>query len=88
MPVAIRETTVTPADGDQSLIQLHISDVPSNDESATFDLQILVKMRAMRTSTLAHLQCQAMKAAQDALTPILQQLEKEIRKTENRYSSP
>jgi hypothetical protein len=81
MPIEIRETIVTPCGGDQDAIQLHIADAAPDDESLTFQLRLLVKMRASRTPTLAHIQRMAMKLAQDALTPILQDLAREIQES-------
>jgi len=78
MPVAIRETIVAPADGDQDVIQLRISDVASTDESATFDLRILVKTRALLMPTLGHLQRQAMAVAEHSLAALQLQLAREI----------
>jgi hypothetical protein len=77
MPIAIRETIVTPAD-DHDVIQLRISDAPLDAESASLQLTILAKLRPLRTPALAHLQREAMAMAQDALTPILQELAKNL----------
>jgi len=74
MPIEIRETIVTPCGGDQDAIQLHIADAAPDDESLTFQLRLLVKMRASRTPTLAHIQ-------RIALTPILQDLAREIQES-------
>jgi hypothetical protein len=77
MTIEIRKTIVTPtADGD--LIQLHISDAPPDDESATFVLQIVAKMPPLEPCLLAQMQREAMTTAQDALTPILQDLAAQI----------
>jgi hypothetical protein len=78
MPIAIRETIVTPVDNDHDVVQLHISDAPPGDESATFVVRILAKRHALKVPTLAQLQRDAMKAAQDAMMPILQGLAKEM----------
>jgi hypothetical protein len=80
MPIEIRETIVTPADNDLDVVQLHISDAPPGDESATFVVHIQMKQRALQTPTLAQLQRVTMKAAQDALMPILQGLAQEMQK--------
>ena len=81
MPVAIRETIVTPADGDQDVVQLHISDAKLGDESATFVVRILAKVRPLKMPTMAHLQRQVMAMTQDALTPILRDLAREIQES-------
>jgi hypothetical protein len=74
MAIEIRETTVTP-DAAGSVVQLHISDVAPDAEGATFRLVLLVKMPPLKTPPLlAQLQRAAMARAQDALTPILQDL--------------
>lgn len=78
MSIEIRETIVMPDDADHDVVQLHISDAASVDESATFDIRILVKTRALLMPTLGHLQRQAMATAQDALTPLLRRLAQEI----------
>jgi len=80
MPIDIRETIVTPG-VDHDVVQLHISDAASEDESASFDLQILVKIRALKSPALGHLQRAAMAEAQDALTPILQRLAQELKES-------
>jgi hypothetical protein len=77
MAVEIRETTVTPG-GASDIVLLRLSDVPLDDASGSLQLTILAKLRPLKTPTLAHLQRQAMTVAQDALTPILQTLAKEI----------
>jgi len=78
MPIAIRETIVTPFDDDHDVIQLRISDAPLDDESASLQITILAKLRSLRSPTLGHLQRAAMTSAQDALTPILQALAQEL----------
>jgi hypothetical protein len=78
MPIEIRKTIVTPTDDDHDVIQLHISDAPPDDESATLVVQILVKQPAMLAPALGQLQRAAMSAAQDVLTPLLQALAKEL----------
>jgi hypothetical protein len=78
MPIAIRETIVTPGGEDQDVVQLHISDAPPDDESATFVLKILATVRPLRGPTLAHVQRQAMQTVSEALTPIFQELAREI----------
>jgi hypothetical protein len=73
----IRETTITPgAHGD--IVQIRISDAPLADESASFQLTILAKVKALQTPTVAHLQREAMKMAQETLTELLQNLMREI----------
>lgn len=81
MSISIRETIVTPADADLDVVQLHISDAPPGDESATFVLRILAKQRGLRTPALAHLQREAMKIAQDALTFTLRDLAQELQQS-------
>jgi hypothetical protein len=77
MPIEIRETIVTPAaDGD--LVQLHISDAPPGDESATFRLNLLAKLPLVRTPALAQLQREAIEMTQATLSEILQGLAIEL----------
>ena len=80
MPNAeIRETTVTP-DADGSIVRLHISDVPLEDEY-TPAIRILIEAKLPDYEPpllLGQLQREAMKIAQNALTPILEKLAKEI----------
>jgi hypothetical protein len=78
MPIEIRETIVTPADDDHDIVEIHISDAPPDDESATFVVRILSKQRALATPTLAHLQRAAMKIAQDEMTALLRDLAREL----------
>jgi hypothetical protein len=78
MPIEIRQTIVTP-DVSGSVVQLHISDVAPDDEGATFRLVLLAKLPAFQTPSLAHLQREAMKIAQDALTPLLQRLATDLK---------
>jgi hypothetical protein len=80
MPVEIRETTITP-DADGDTIQLRISDAPLGDESASFQLTILATLPPLQTAALAQLQREAMKIAQDALTPILKNLASQLQKS-------
>ena len=77
MPIEIRETTVTPG-ATVDAVQLRISDARQQDEDASFELTILAKIRPLRTPTLAHLQRAVMEMTQDALTPILQRLAREL----------
>jgi hypothetical protein len=79
MPIEIRETTVTPIDADYDAVQLRISDAANDEELTSVDLTIFVRIRALRTPTVAHLQRAAMEVAQDALTPLLQDLARELK---------
>jgi hypothetical protein len=87
MAIEIRETIVTPApDGD--LIQLHISDVAPDAEGATFRLVLLAKLPPLEPALLEQLQREALTTAQDALTPILQHLAREITERAQRQLHP
>jgi hypothetical protein len=77
MPIELRETTITPCDGGQ-IVQLHISDAPPDDESATFVVKILAKLPSYETPLLLHVQREAISMAQDSLTPILQEMASQI----------
>jgi hypothetical protein len=87
MGIEIRETIVTP-DVSGSLVQLHISDVVLDAEDATIRLILLAKLPPYKTPpVLAQLQRAAMKRAQDALTPILQDLAAELQQA-NQANDP
>ena len=77
MPIEIRETIVTP-DPTGDVVQLHISDVAIGDEGGSFRLVLRAKLRPFEAPALAQLQREAMGAVQDALTPLLTELAKEI----------
>lgn len=78
MAIEIRETNVISAGPDHDVVQLYISDAARDDEAATFVLQIHAKMRPLKVPTLAHVQRDVMARAQDALTPILRDLAREL----------
>jgi hypothetical protein len=78
MPIEVRQTIVTPGREGRDAIQIHISDAPPDDESATFVVRILATVDPLKTPTMAHIQRQVMSMAQDALTPLLRDLAKEI----------
>ena len=77
MPIAIRETIVTPASGGD-VIQLHISDAPLGDEYAKFAVRILAKLPPVQTSAVAQLQREVIEIAQAELSQLLQDLAMEI----------
>jgi|HubBroStandDraft_4_1064222.scaffolds.fasta_scaffold08060_2 hypothetical protein len=78
MPIAIQQTTVTPDADGQDVIVLHVSDAKLGDTSATLVVQIVAKVRPLKTPTLVHIQRQVMEIAQDALSPLLRDLAQEI----------
>jgi hypothetical protein len=77
MPIQIRETTVTPSASGE-LVQLHISDAPPGDESATFVVEIQAKIPRVRTPALAQLQREAIEMTQATLSEILVNLATEL----------
>ena len=77
MAIEIRETIVTP-DATGDVVQLHISDAPQDDESATFVVQILAKLPPLEMPLVAQCQRETLKIAQDALSVILQKTAKQI----------
>lgn len=79
MAVEIRETTVTPK-GETQLVQLHISDAPPDDESAETVLLLSVHLPNYKVPRFGQIQREAMKAAQDHLTEILQSMARELTK--------
>jgi hypothetical protein len=81
MPIEIRETIVTPVANGQ-VVQLHISDVPLDDEGGAFRLVLRAKLPSFRTPLVRQLQREAMKIAQDKMTDLLKNLASEIQKTE------
>lgn len=79
MAVEIRETIVTPDDaGAGSFVQLQIADAPLPAEDAAIRLTLAVSIPGYEAPLLAQLQRAAMRAAQDTLTGLLQQLASEI----------
>jgi hypothetical protein len=68
MPIAIQQTIVTRDDTDGfDVVQIHVSDARLGDASATLVVQILAKVRSLKTPALPHIQRQAMEIAQDSL---------------------
>ena len=81
MPVEIRETIITHAvSGDE--VQLHLSDSPRDDVDATLRMTIVAKVPPARNPALAHHQRAVIKLAQDALTPILKNLARELQEAD------
>jgi hypothetical protein len=79
--IAIRRTTVTP-DNDGSVVQLHISDMPPEAESAKTVIQLSLHLPAYRPPLLlTHIQRETMIAAQETLSALLQALADEIGET-------
>lgn len=81
MPIAIHRTTVT-AGKDGDVVQLHISDAPPGDASASFVLQVTVQIASLQSPLLAQVQREAMKQAEDVLQKLSQEAAKDIRWTE------
>ena len=82
MAEEIQRTTVTPTE-DGSVVQLHISDAPPDDESASFVLQLSVSLPRYKGALLfAQVQREAIRMAQDVLSHHLQELAQEIGPTE------
>jgi hypothetical protein len=79
MPITIRETTITPGAG-HDVVQLHISDAPPDDESATLRLVLLAKIPSYQAPALGQLQRAAMKKAHDVLMALLPELAAELKK--------
>jgi hypothetical protein len=77
MPIEIRETIVTP-DPTGDVVQLHISDVAIGDEGGSFRLVLRAKLSPLETPLLAHLEREAVRMAQTALSETLQKLAKQI----------
>jgi hypothetical protein len=77
MAIEIRETIVTP-DPTGDVVQLHISDAELGDENGSFRLVLRAKLPPFEVPALAQLQREAMGAAQDALTPLLTNLARQI----------
>ncbi len=80
MAVEIRETIVTPAKGGD-VVQIHISDVPLEDASASLRLILTAKVPSYEAPALAQLQREAMKAASEALSEILRSLAGDIQES-------
>ena len=88
MPIELRETVVTPTEDGGSVVQLHISDAPPDDESAAFVLNIVVKLLPYETPLLLHVQREAISKAQDALSPILQGMGRQITEVAGKPLNP
>ena len=77
MAVEIRETIVTPSkEGD--VVELHISDAPRGDESATFVLTLQAKVGPFENPMLVHVQRAAMKRGSEELHDLLKGLAAEL----------
>ncbi len=80
MAVEIRETIVTPAKGGD-VVQIHISDVPLEDASASLRLILTAKVGSYRAPALAQLQWEAMKIAGEALATLRKELGEDVQRT-------
>lgn len=72
MPIAIRETIVTPGEKGGAVIQLRISDAESPDAPEATVLVLRVPVSAHDTAALGAYQRYAMSEAQDVLSGLLQ----------------
>lgn len=79
MTIKIYRTTVTPA-GDGEVVQLHISDAPPGDESASFVLDITARVPTFESPLLLHVQREAMDKAQKVLSNYLRELAERIQR--------
>jgi hypothetical protein len=77
MAIEILETTVSETGG-ATVVQIFVSDRPRGEIGASFRLDLLATLPLYLEPLFAQIQREAMKAAQDALTPILQKLANEI----------
>jgi hypothetical protein len=77
MAIEIRETVVSETEN-ATVVRMHIADAPLGDENAAFRLELTATLPRYRAPLLAQIQRQAMKAAQDALSPLLQTLANEV----------
>lgn len=78
MSVEIRQSIVTPAI-DGSVVQLHISDAPPDDASASLRLILTVKLPSYEMPLLTQLQREVMSRVQAELTGLLQRGAQDIR---------
>jgi hypothetical protein len=79
MAIEIRETIVTPTVGGD-VVQLHISDAPLGDESASFVLTLQTTVEPFENPMLAHLQIEAMHYADEALTALGSHLHEDLKR--------
>jgi hypothetical protein len=80
MAVEIQQTTVTRGTA-WDVVQLHISDAPPDDASASFALVLTTRVAKFEAPLQAQLQRVAMKRAADVLHDLLQRLAAEVRST-------
>jgi hypothetical protein len=77
MPVAIRETTITPG-GALDAVQIRIADAAPEDQMPFFELTILANVRPLLCPSVEHVQRQAIAMAHEALSVLHQQLGLEL----------
>jgi hypothetical protein len=81
MPMEIRQTIVTPDAKGTASVQLHISDAPLEDASAAFVLRLSARIPLRPGALLVEAQRAALVAAREAMSPFLQEMADEIRKS-------
>ncbi len=81
MAVEIRQTIVTPY-AEKALVQLHISDAPLDAEGeAKLRIVLSAKVDLLPGMLLDQIQRDALSAARDAISPILQRMAKQIQES-------
>jgi len=92
MDVEIQRTTVTPDARGYLVVELHISDAPPEDASASFVLALTVRLGPYESPAMAHVQREAVMLAQNALealgTRLLQNLRNQNYPAEPRAAPP
>ncbi len=76
MPVAIRETIVTP-DADGAVVQLRISDAALPDGPPAFAVTLQARVTIDPSAPLAAIQNAALKVLREELTGLLQETQKQ-----------
>jgi hypothetical protein len=77
MTIEIYETTIA-KDGDATTVRLHIADAPSDAETASFRLNLLVRLPRYQSPFVAQVQREAILEAREALGKIADALLQEL----------
>lgn len=78
MAVEIRATNVT-HDADGDVVQLHISDAPLEDASASLLIVLTAKLRPMEAPALGHVQRETLILASQSIRDLINDLERVLK---------
>ena len=78
MSIEIRECILTRGAGGGDVVQLHISDAPLGDSSASLALHLTITVPRLEAPLVLHLEREAMRIAHETLGRLLQESAHEI----------